>query len=90
MLAAQPPRNRSEPLGCKKLAAALYLLGNIQSGKSEKNFNPLEDSGLAENSLLAAPTYLRNIQTGKSKKKSSPSRKVLGIARDFGLNPLLM
>jgi hypothetical protein len=29
-------RNRSEPLHRKKFTRALYLLGNIQSGKSDK------------------------------------------------------
>ncbi len=35
-LCLQPTRNRSEPLHRKELTRALYLLGNILSGKSEK------------------------------------------------------
>jgi hypothetical protein len=34
-------KNRSEPVDCKKSTEALYLLGNIQSGKSEKKLQSL-------------------------------------------------
>jgi hypothetical protein len=51
---------------------ALYLLGNIQTGKSEKKtlipLIPRIGPELEENLLSKASTYLRNIQPGKSKK----------------------
>ena len=48
---------------------ALYLLGNIQTGKSKKKtLTPRMGPGLEENLLSQASTYVRNIQTGKSKK----------------------
>jgi hypothetical protein len=48
---------------------ALYLLGNIQTGKSEKKTQiPRMGPGLEEHLLSQASTYVRNIQTGKSKK----------------------
>jgi hypothetical protein len=47
----------------------LYLLGNIQAGKSKKKLQPARMIPmLAENSLSQPYTYVRNIQTGKSKK----------------------
>ncbi len=43
----------------------LYLLGNIQSRKSEKKLSSLEGG---PDSLQRSPYLFRNIQTGKSKK----------------------
>jgi hypothetical protein len=69
IFAACPTRNRSESLCARKSTLALYLLGNIQTGKSKKKtLIPRMGPGLEENLLSQASTYVRNIQTGKSKK----------------------
>jgi hypothetical protein len=65
----RPTGNCSESLGARKSTLALYLLGNIQTGKSEKKtLIPRMSPGLEENLLSQASTYLGNIQPGKSKK----------------------
>jgi len=60
---------KKSSLCARKSTLALYLLGNIQTGKSEKKtLIPRMGPELEENLLSQASTYVRNIQTGKSKK----------------------
>src|SRR6266581_7790342 len=68
MFAAGPTRNRSEPLHRKKFTEALYLLGNIQSGKSEKKLSSLEG---VPDSLQQSPYLLKEHPNGKKKESIS-------------------
>jgi hypothetical protein len=62
----------------EKPPSLLYLLGNIQSGKSEKKPSSLGGAQVGREISAQPPTYLRNIQSGKSKKKSLSLGKVPG------------
>jgi len=69
IFAADPQEIVASPFVLESPPWPSYLLGNIQTGKSEKKTQiPRMGPGLEENLLSQASTYVRNIQTGKSKK----------------------
>ena len=69
----------------------LYLLGNVQSGKSEKSLSSLEVVPDWKRTPCNSPlTYLRNIQTGKCKKLFLSVGEVRRWERNTNRSPLFI